>query len=44
LERYALTSAQQEKAMASAVAVLDLAGKIQARQVNDLGASHAPGC
>ena len=44
LERYATTSDLQAKARHAVEAVLDLAVRIQNRQLKDLKISHAPGC
>jgi hypothetical protein len=44
LEKYADTPELQAKAMAAAQAVLDLAVKIQNKQLKELKVSHAPGC
>jgi hypothetical protein len=44
LEKYATTPELQSKARSAAQAVLDLAVKIQNKQLNDLKVSHAPGC
>ncbi|HEX4997476.1 MAG TPA: ferritin-like domain-containing protein [Terriglobia bacterium] len=44
LERYATTAELQEKARRAAQAVLDLAMKIQRKQLEEMKVSHAPGC
>jgi hypothetical protein len=44
LEKYALTQELQEKALAASMAVLDLAKRIQTKQVIEMGIGHAPGC
>ena len=44
LEKYAVTSELQTAALAASTAVLDLAERIQYKQVHELGISHAPGC
>jgi 1,2-phenylacetyl-CoA epoxidase catalytic subunit len=44
LERYATTPDLQAKARHAVEAVLDLAVRIQNRQLKDLKLSHAPGC
>lgn len=44
LEKYAVTSGLQAAALAASTAVLDLAVRIQNKQVHELGISHAPGC
>jgi hypothetical protein len=44
LERYANTPALQEQARKAVEAVLDLAVKIQNKQLNEMKVSHAPGC
>lgn len=44
LERYASTADLQAKARKASESVLDLAVKIQNRQLRELGISHAPGC
>jgi uncharacterized ferritin-like protein (DUF455 family) len=44
LAKYATTSELQEKARKAVEAVLDLAIKIQNKQVGELKVSHAPGC
>lgn len=44
LEKYATTSELQERARNAANAVLDLAVKIQNKQLKELKLSHAPGC
>ncbi len=44
LARYATTSELQEKARKAVEAVLDLAIKIQNKQVGEMKVSHAPGC
>ncbi len=44
LEKYATTPDSQVLALAASTAVLDLAERIQNRQVHELGISHAPGC
>jgi 1,2-phenylacetyl-CoA epoxidase catalytic subunit len=44
LERYALTPEAQDRAMEASRKVLDLARKIQTKQVHEMGVSHAPGC
>jgi hypothetical protein len=44
LERYATTPELQAKARHAVEAVLDLAVRIQNRQLKDLKVSHAPGC
>jgi hypothetical protein len=44
LERYATTAELQEKARRAASAVLDLAVKIQRKQLEEMKVSHAPGC
>ena len=44
LEKYATTPESQARALAASTAVLDLAERIQNRQVHELGISHAPGC
>ena len=44
LQTYAVTPALQEKARNAAQAVLDLAVKIQNKQLHELKISHAPGC
>jgi 1,2-phenylacetyl-CoA epoxidase catalytic subunit len=44
LSRYANSPEQQARARQAVEAVLDLAVKIQTRQVSELKVSHAPGC
>jgi len=44
LEKYATTSADQEQARKAVEAVLDLAVKIQNKQLKEMKVSHAPGC
>jgi len=44
LARYAATADQQEKARRAVEAVLDLAVKVQRKQLQELKLSHAPGC
>ena len=44
LEKYATTPELQDKVRKSAQAVLDLAVKLQNKQLNELKVSHAPGC
>jgi uncharacterized ferritin-like protein (DUF455 family) len=44
LSRYATSSDLQEKARKAVEAVLDLAVKIQRKQVQEMKVSHAPGC
>jgi len=44
LTRYANSPEQQARARKAVEAVLDLAVKIQTRQVSELKVSHAPGC
>jgi uncharacterized ferritin-like protein (DUF455 family) len=44
LEKYATTLELQEKVRKAAQAVLDLAVKIQNKQLKELKVSHAPGC
>ncbi len=44
LEKYATTPESQARALAASTAVLDLAERVQNRQVHELGISHAPGC
>jgi 1,2-phenylacetyl-CoA epoxidase catalytic subunit len=44
LERYANTPALESKAAKAVEAVLDLAVKIQNKQLKELKVSHAPGC
>jgi len=44
LEKYAVTSELQAKAQTASQAVLDLATRIQHKQVHEMGISHAPGC
>ena len=44
LEKYATTEELQEKARNAAQAVIDLAVKIQNKQLKELKVSHAPGC
>lgn len=44
IEKYATTPELQDKARNAAQAVLDLAVKIQNKQLKELKVSHAPGC
>jgi hypothetical protein len=44
LEKYAVTQQLQEQARQAVEAVLDLAVKIQNKQLNEMKVSHAPGC
>jgi uncharacterized ferritin-like protein (DUF455 family) len=44
LERYAVTTDLRDKARNAVEAVLDLAVKIQHKQLNELKVTHAPGC
>jgi hypothetical protein len=44
LEKYATTADLQERARRAVEAVLDLAVKVQNKQLNELKVSHAPGC
>ena len=44
LERYANTAELQSRAEKAVEAVLDLAVKVQIRQLKEMKASHAPGC
>jgi 1,2-phenylacetyl-CoA epoxidase catalytic subunit len=44
LEKYAVTSELQAQARRSVEAVLDLAVKIQTKQLKEMKVSHAPGC
>jgi len=44
LARYARTAEDREKARRAVDAVLDLAVKIQRKQVQEMNLSHAPGC
>ena len=44
LEKYAVTSELQAHARRAVEAVLDLAVKIQTRQLKEMKVSHAPGC
>jgi hypothetical protein len=44
LERYATTAELQEKARRAVAAVLDLAVRIQHKQLEEMKVSHAPGC
>jgi hypothetical protein len=44
LEKYATTEELQQKARNAAQAVIDLAVKIQNKQLKELKVSHAPGC
>ena len=44
LEKYAVTAELQAKAREASEAVLDLATRIQNKQVHEMGISHAPGC
>ncbi len=44
LQKYAVTLEQQAKARAAADAVLELAVKIQNKQLKEMKVSHAPGC
>ena len=44
LEKYATTSDHQEQARKAVEAVLDLAVKIQNKQLKEMKVSHAPGC
>jgi len=44
LEKYATTAESQERARNAANTVLDLAVKIQNKQLKELKISHAPGC
>jgi 1,2-phenylacetyl-CoA epoxidase catalytic subunit len=44
LEKYATTAEVQELARRAVEAVLDLAVKVQNKQLNELKVSHAPGC
>src|SRR5262252_7613982 len=44
LEKYAVTPQLQQQARRAVEAVLDLAVKIQKKQLNEMKVSHAPGC
>ena len=44
LARYAVTEEQQEKARRAVEAVLELAVKVQRKQIGEMKLSHAPGC
>src|SRR4030095_9462134 len=44
LEKYAVTPQLQQQARQAVEAVLDLAVKIQNKQLNEMKVSHAPGC
>jgi len=44
LEKYATTAALQAQARNAVEAVLDLAVKVQNKQLRELKVSHAPGC
>jgi hypothetical protein len=44
LEKYAITPQLQQQARQAVEAVLDLAVKIQNKQLNEMKVSHAPGC
>src|SRR5262245_54827876 len=44
LEKYAITPALQDQARKAVEAVLDLAVKIQNKQLKEMNVSHAPGC
>jgi hypothetical protein len=44
LERYATTAESQAQARKAVEAVLDLAVKIQNKQLKEMKVSHAPGC
>src|SRR5215467_4256983 len=44
LEKYAVTPQLQQQARQAVEAVLDLAVKIQKKQLNEMKVSHAPGC
>jgi hypothetical protein len=44
LTRYASSAEQQQKARQAVEAVLDLAVKVQRKQLQELKLSHAPGC
>ena len=44
LEKYAVTAQLQQQARQAVEAVLDLAVKIQNKQLNEMKVSHAPGC
>jgi hypothetical protein len=44
LDKYATTAELREKARKAAQGVLDLAVKIQNKQLKELKVSHAPGC